>query len=393
MATRTRKKPSTEPRGPAPEPKLNSAKPYQLLGPDGVLVVGAAADPLSGDDHRRMFTAMIQVRLFEDRCMKLQRQGRIGFYIGAYGQEASHVASGYAFAERDWFMPAYRQIGIAFLRGVRIADLVNQLFGNAEDIIRGAQMPCHYALRDQHFGSISSPIATQLPHAVGFAMAAAYKKDDIVVGTYLGDGGTSEGEFHVAMNFAGVYKAPVVFIVENNQWAISCPADEQTASENFAIKAKAYGFEGLLVDGNDPLAVYVATKQAVEKARAGGGPTLIENHTYRLFAHSSSDDAGRYQSEELYNKALELDPMIRYRKYLEDRGVWTQAWEDELSEAFRKELSGAIARAEDIPRPDPETLFDHVFAERTPTLQAQWDALKDELPQRESWEDEGEFPL
>jgi 2-oxoisovalerate dehydrogenase E1 component alpha subunit len=325
--------------------------------------------------------------------MKLQRQGRIGFYIGAYGQEASHVAAGFAFEPRDWIVPAYRQVGIALLRGASPADLIHQLFGNAKDPIRGAQMPCHYSLRSINFASISSPIATQVPHAVGVAMAAKYKGDPVVACTFLGDGGTSEGEFHVGMNFAGVYQAPVVIIIENNQWAISCPANEQTASESFAIKARAYGFEGWLVDGNDPLAVFAATKKAVDKARDGGGPTLIENHTYRLFSHSSSDDAGRYQPREMYEEAVKKDPLIRYRTYLEEREVWSQAWEDGFSERFRDEINAVIREAEETPRPDPSTIFDNVFAERTPALERQWRELEEELKERTSWEEEGEFPL
>ncbi len=348
---------------------------------------------LAQKDHRTIFTLMLKVRLFEERCMKLQRQGRIGFYIGAYGQEASHIASAYAFRKQDWIFPSYRELGVMLLRGISMQEIVNQIYGNSEDHTQGAQMPCHHSFRKANFVSISSPIATQIPQAVGMAMAAKYKGDKVIAGVYLGDGGTSEGDFHVAMNFAGVYQAPVVFIVENNQWAISCPAHEQTASDGFAIKAKAYGFEGLRVDGNDVLAVYEATKRAVEKARQGKGPTLIENVTYRLFSHSSSDDASRYQNKQEYEQALKCEPLIRYRNYLQEQGIWNEAWEKEISEDFKKEVDVAIKTAEKQPRPDPSTLFTHVYATSNPLLEEQQRLLQEELKERESWEEEGAFPL
>jgi TPP-dependent pyruvate/acetoin dehydrogenase alpha subunit len=210
----------------------------------------------------------------------------------------------------------------------------------------------------------------------------------------MGDGGTSEGDWHVAMNFAGVYNAPCVFICENNQWAISCNSKDQTKSESYAIKAVAYGFEGIRVDGNDPLAVYEATRAAVEKARAGGGPTLIESYTYRLFAHSSSDDASKYRDDAEYQDALKKEPVGRYRKFLQDRNLWTQEWEDGIVETFREELSTAIENAENAPPPNPRTMFEGVYAETHPLLEEQWRMVEEEIDERGgSWENEGEFPL
>lgn len=364
----------------------------QLLDPSGKLV-GKPTKTLSADQHRSIFTTMLQVRLFEERCMKLQRQGRIGFYIGAYGQEASHVASAFALKPQDWVFPSYRELGILLHRGINFEQLMHQLYGNAKDHTQGAQMPCHFSYRQANFISISSPIGTHVPQAVGAAMAASYKGDKTVVAVYLGDGGTSEGDFHVALNFAGVYKAPVVIIVENNQWAISCPSSEQTASDNYAIKALAYGVEGVRVDGNDVLAVYEQTAKAVEKARSGGGPTLIENVTYRLFSHSSSDDADRYRDKPEYQEALKREPLLRYRHYLQAQKIWSEGWEAELREKFSAEISAAIEKAEQAPRPEPLTLFENVFAESYSLLDEQKRLLAEELQERSSWEDEGAFPL
>jgi TPP-dependent pyruvate/acetoin dehydrogenase alpha subunit len=254
-------------------------------------------------------------------------------------------------------------------------------------------MPCHFSFRAANFVSISSPIGTHVPHAVGMAMAARYRGDKAIAAVYLGDGGTSEGDFHVALNFAGVYRAPLVCIVENNQWAISCPSSEQTASEDYACKASAYGLDGVKVDGNDVLAVYDETAKAVEQVRGGGRPVLIENVTYRLFSHSSSDDADRYRPKGEYEAALKREPLLRYRSYLKREGVWTQAWEDELSEAFRDQVNAAIQKAEATPRPEVATLFEHVMRADNPLLREQAAQLEEELKERQSWEAEGAFPL
>lgn len=364
----------------------------QHLDPQGNLH-GKPQYSMSADEHKLVFETMVKVRLFEDRCMKLQRQGRIGFYIGAYGQEASHVASAQALRKQDWVYPSYRELGVLLLRGIPVQQIVHQLYGNASEHTLGAQMPCHYSFRQANFVSISSPIGTHLPHAVGTAMAAKYKGDDVVTCSYIGDGGTSEGDFHVALNFAGVYKAPTIIIVENNQWAISCPSNEQTSSPSYAIKAMAYGMEGVRVDGNDVLAVYSETRKAVEKAKRGDGPTLIENVTYRLFSHSSSDDADRYRDKVEYEAALKNEPLLRYRKYLGAQKIWNEKWESDFSEKFKEEVNEAIKRAEAAPRPDTSSIFERVFAQTHPILDEQQALLKEELKERQSWEEDGAFPL
>jgi pyruvate dehydrogenase E1 component alpha subunit len=248
--------------------------------------VSRTRDPgLSKERLLEIYRAMIMTRVVEDRALKLQRQGRIGFYVPCEGQEASHLGTAAAMEDSDWIFPAYRQPGILFLRGAPLQEVVDEWYGNDGDICKGGQMPCHYSFRSIHFVSISSPIGTQMTHAAGAGMAAKYRGDDTVFMSYIGDGGTSENEFHCAMNFAAVYKAPVVYVCENNQWAISTPLEMQTASETMAIKAQAYGMPGVRVDGNDVLAVYQVTKEAVDRARRGEGPTFIETVTYRMGPH------------------------------------------------------------------------------------------------------------
>src|SRR5581483_11045104 len=219
--------------------------------------------------------------------------GRIGFYGEARGQEAAIIGAAAALQQNDWIVPALREAGAAIFRGLSMREYVAQIFGNGNDVARGRQLPCHPGTRAARYVTMSSCIATQVPHAVGMAMAAKIKKDPVVVLGCLGDGASSEEDFHVAANFAGVFKAPVVLFCANNQWAISTPCTQQTASPTFAIKGVAYGLPSVRVDGNDILAVYSTVKAAVDRARRGDGPSFIEALTYRVSAHSSSDDPTR----------------------------------------------------------------------------------------------------
>ncbi|MBI3268830.1 MAG: 3-methyl-2-oxobutanoate dehydrogenase [Planctomycetes bacterium] len=314
---------------------------------------------------------MVRIRTVDSRMLNLQRQGRIGFYGTATGEEAAVVGSGCAFEPRDWIFPALRQGGIALLRDYPLDLYVAQCVGNSADLLRGRQMPCHYSDRRIHFVSWSSVIATQLPHAVGAAMAARLRRDPVVCGAYLGDGATSEGDFHVAMNFAGVYRAPVVFVCQNNQFAISVPIERQTASAGIAVKAAAYGFEGVRVDGNDVLACYLATRKAVDKARAGGGPTLVEAVTYRRGGHSSSDDPSRYRDERVTEEWARRDPILRFRRWLEARGLWNDPEEERFQTEVKSAVDEAIRRVEAAPPVDPGSMFEDVFAEMPAQLRAQ----------------------
>jgi pyruvate dehydrogenase E1 component alpha subunit len=223
---------------------------------------------LSPEDLRKLYRVMVTTRVLGERAEAAQRTGKIGFYVPTIGQEASHVASAAAMEASDWIFPSYRDVGIALWRGVPVREIADQLFGNARDLTKGRQMPVHYSFPKGIFVSVSSPIGTQIVQATGAAMAAKIRGDRRVVSVYFGDGATSSNDFHTGLNFAGVFKAPVVFICENNQWAISIPVHCQTACPTMAQKAVAYGFDGVRVDGNDALAVYTATKAAVDKARA-----------------------------------------------------------------------------------------------------------------------------
>ncbi len=306
--------------------------------------------------------------------LSLQRQGRIGFYVPSTGEEACQVGSAMALEKRDWVFPAYREPGCALWRGFAVETLIAQAYGNAMDPQRGRQMPSHYGAKAINYVTASSPVGTQIPQAVGAAWAAKIRKDDVVTLTFFGDGATSEGDFHAAMNFAGVFKTPTIFFCKNNQWAISVPVARQTASKTLAQKAEAYGFEGVRVDGNDLLAVYAATKAAVDKARAGGGPTMIEALTYRMGPHSSSDDPTRYRSKQEVEFWQQRDPIERMRKYLELKGLWSKDYEDKLRAELEELFQATIKEVERHPPPSIETLFGDVYAEMTPQLKEQMEA-------------------
>lgn len=349
-------------------------------------------DPnLSPEVLRKLYAAMVQTRIMDERALALQRQGRIGFYLVSTGQEASHIGSAYAMQESDWFFPAYRQPGVMLLRGADLDDIVNEWYGNDGDLSKGRQMPVHYSMRSLNFFSISSPIGTQISQAAGAAMAAKIRKEDTVFMTYFGDGGTSSNDFHCGLNFAAVYDSPVVFVCENNHWAISLPVQEQTASETIAAKAQAYGMPGVRVDGNDILAVYRVCKEAVERARKGEGPTLVETVTYRMGSHSSSDDADRYRDKKEWESWKKRDPILRFQRYLEQKGIWDEAFEKEIAEEAKQRINDAIKRAEERKPPAPPSLFDDVYMNLTPQLEEQRDELLGLEGQAE--EETGEFPL
>src|SRR5438067_4593291 len=270
----------------------------------------------------RLYREMVRLRTLDERMMTLQRQGRVGFYGACTGQEAATLASAIALEPLDWIFPALREASAMLLRGFPLVPYLCQVFGNSGDETKGRQMPSHMASRRVNQVSWSSCIGTQLPQAVGAAMAARIRGDRTVVAAYMGDGATSSADFHVAMNFAGVVKAPVVFVCQNNHWAISVPTSNQTASESIAIKAVAYGFPGVKVDGNEAEAVYGAVKTAVDRARAGQGPTLVECETYRIGAHSSSDDPTRYRDEREVEIWRKRDPIEAFRTRLVAAGLW-----------------------------------------------------------------------
>lgn len=356
---------------------------------------GRAPKGLGADDFRALFRAMLFTRLFDQRGMNLQRQGRIGFFVPSTGQEASQIGAAYAMGAKDVIYPSYRTHSIALLKGVALKTLYDQLWGNADDLVKGRQMPNHFSLKEIGWVSISSPIGTQISQAAGTARAMQIRGEaDRAVWVWFGDGGTSSNDFHAGMNFAGVWKAPVVFMCENNHWAISVPQERQTASASFAQKAVAYGMRGVRVDGNDVLAVYEAAREARDRAVAGEGPTLIETVTFRMGPHSSSDDPKRYQPPELFEDWQRRDPLDRFREWLRGQELWTQAYEDGLKEDLQAQIAAAVEAAESTPPPGVETLFTDVYARMPRLLEEQQEALLEQIRRSGAIEDTGgAFPL
>lgn len=333
-----------------------------------VLREDASADPsevlLSDGELVALYRLMVLNRTLDERMVAMQRQGRIGFYIGSIGEEATVLGSAAAMQPDDWLFPSYREHGAALLRGMPLATFLCDLLGNAGDAMIGHQMPCHEAWRPGCFASISSPIATQVPHAVGAALAARIRGDDMVSLAWFGEGATSANDFHAGLNFAGVRKAPCVFVCRNNGWAISVPREAQTGSETIAQKAIAYGIAGVRVDGNDLLAVHTVTRRARERAAAGLGPTLVECVTYRIEGHSTSDDPRAYRPAELVEPWRRKDPIVRLRAHLAQRGLHDEAAEARVREEVKEEILAAIQEAErQPPKPPLETLFQGVYAE------------------------------
>lgn len=334
---------------------------------------------IPSDDLLKLYRLMVLNRQLDDRMLALQRQGRIGFYLQSIGEEAATIGSAYALRPEDWIFPCYREPGAAFVRGFPLLLFICQLIGNSGDVVKGRQMPNHWAYRELNLASVSSPIGTQIPQAVGAAWAAKIKKDPVVCLAYFGEGSTSSSDFHVGANFAGVFKAPVILFCRNNGYAISVPASRQTASDGIAIKAKAYGFPGVRVDGNDIFAVIKATREAAERARAGEGPTLIEAMTYRRGAHSSSDDPRAYRSDAEVEEFARRDPLVRFRRFLEERKLWSTAQEESLLEQVKDEIVRTVKEAEAFGPPPVESLFEDVYSELTPQLREQRDALLEYL--------------
>jgi pyruvate dehydrogenase E1 component alpha subunit len=347
----------------------------RVLGPDG------RADP-ARDPHLdvalvvRIYEAMLRARLIDERMLALQRQGRVGFHVGFRGEEAAVIAATAALRDTDWVFPCYRELGALLWRGFSLETYLDNMYGNADDVVRGRQMPDHFTSKKLCYASVSSPIGTQITHAVGYAWAAKLRREDIVTATFFGDGATSSSDFHAGMNMAGVYKTPTVFLCRNNRWAISTSNAQQTASESFAGKAVAYGMKGVRCDGNDALAVYRSVREAVERASAGEGPTLIELLTYRLGGHSTSDDPKVYRSEDEVEAFRKQDPIVRLRRHLELLSAWSERDEKTLVERVEDELKTHITAAEQKSAPTLDTLVDDVYAERPWHLNEQLQTLE-----------------
>ena len=372
------------------------------MDPTEVLTVIEPDGAVNGHDHglskeglRHVYRTMILTRAFDQTCMNLQRSGRIGFSIPNKGVEATQVGAASALERTDWIFPSYRDFGMALYHGVPAVEMLHNMYGNAKDGAKGRQMPVHFSFADPvHFVSISSPIGTHIPQAVGAARAFQLRGEDRVCLASFGDGGTSSLGFHSGLNFAGVWKAPVIFLCQNNGYAISCPTEQQTASDGFAIKAQAYGMPGVKVDGNDLLAVREAVRAAVARARAGEGPTLIEAETFRMGGHSTSDDPTRYVPKELIEKWEKRDPIERFERFLQREGLFEPGLRAALEEEVKAEISAAVKIAESTDKPGLETIFSDVYAELPDFLRRQGEAAFDLARRRgEAVSGGGEFPL
>lgn len=326
----------------------------------------------------RGLKAMILTRAYDDRMYRAQRQGKTSFYMKCTGEEAVAVAQTLAIERDDMCFTSYRQQGVLITREYPIVQMMNQVYSNAADPLKGRQLPIMYSSKEFGFFSISGNLGTQFPQAVGWAMASAYKGDDRIAISWVGDGTTAEGDFHHALNFASVYRAPVILNVVNNQWAISSFAGIAGAGEStFASRATGYGLPGLRVDGNDFLAVYAATQWAAERARSNHGATLIELFTYRAEGHSTSDDPSRYRPAD-EAKAWPLgDPIDRLKKHLIARGDWSEEQHQAAVKDAAEQVRAANAEASAIGTlgegqgPDRGTMFDDVFKEMPPHLRRQ----------------------
>jgi pyruvate dehydrogenase E1 component alpha subunit len=351
---------------------------FQLLREDGAPVDEAAIAGFDRALARLLFEGMLRIRVTDARMMALQRQGRIGFYGEAMGQEAAVVGSAAVSEPQDWIVPALREAGVGLFRGMTLDSYIAQIFGNSADPTKGRQMPCHPCDREHHYVVMSSCVSTQVPHAVGIAMAMKIRGDHgKVCFGFMGDGGTSEGDVHVALNFAGVTKCPAVLICQNNQWAISTPGHQQTASETIALKGMGYGVEALRADGNDVFAVYTAVKHAADKARRGEGPTFVELLTYRVSAHSSSDDPSRYRDEKVTDVwRHERDPLRRMERFLLERGWLVTGEREALAAQLEADVREAIARQEAIAQPALSTLIEDVYETPTWNLREQMAELE-----------------
>lgn len=330
----------------------------------------------------RLYRTMRLARSFDERLLSLQRQGRIGTFPPISGQEAAHLGAAAVLRPGDWFVPAFRETAAEIWRGRSLESVILYYNGFNE----GVEIP-----EDSNDLPISIPVGSQILHAVGLAWAAKYRQTDDVAMAFFGDGATSEGDFHEGLNFASVFQVPAIFVCQNNHWAISLPRSKQTRSQTLAQKALAYNMPGIQVDGNDILAVYTAAREAADRARSGGGPTLIECVTYRMAVHTTADDPKRYRSTEEVEQWKKRDPITRFQNYLTDKSILSEDKIAGLDAEVSEEIQSAIDRAEEQMKTlgDPIDMFKHAYAEMPPYLKAQKKAFVGELAQRQKEGDHG----
>ncbi|MRG86516.1 thiamine pyrophosphate-dependent dehydrogenase E1 component subunit alpha [Salinibacillus xinjiangensis] len=320
---------------------------------------------LTDEQVMEMFKTMLLARKIDERMWLLNRAGKIPFVISCQGQEAAQVGASFALDRTaDYAAPYYRDMGVVLAFGMTAKELMLSGFAKAEDPNSGGrQMPGHFGQKKNRIVTGSSPVTTQVPHAVGIALAAKMEKKDFVSFVTLGEGSSNQGDFHEGLNFAGVHKLPVITMVENNKYAISVPVEKQLGSEKVSDRAQSYGMPGFTVDGNDPLAVYEAVKQARERAVKGEGPTLIETVSYRLTAHSSDDDDRAYRERDEVEEAKKKDAIFTFASYLKENGILTEDKEKELHSEIDKIVNEATDYAENAPYAEAESALKHVYAE------------------------------
>ncbi|MHA2502545.1 MAG: thiamine pyrophosphate-dependent dehydrogenase E1 component subunit alpha [Candidatus Kariarchaeaceae archaeon] len=347
----------------------------KILNLDGTIKKGAEEPDIPDEELLKWYDVMVQVRTLDAKGIRLQRQGRVGFHIFTTGQEA-HIGIAAALNSDDWIFPAYREHGAALYRGLALEKVVNHLFANDRDTQKGRRLPGLFGEKSINFVNPSAPIGTQIVQATGASYAGMEFNPGEVTAVFFGDGATSSNDFHSGVNFAGVYKAPTIFVCMNNQFAISVPIEKQTAAEKIVDKAVGYGVPGERVDGNDILAMYEVAKEAVERGRNGEGPTFIEAFTYRLGPHTSSDDPSRYREDEDVENWQKKDPMVRFKNYLTNKGILTEDTEKALWDKYDKLVNKLIEEADKRPKPKMETMFTDVYEELPWHLKEQWEEVK-----------------
>ena len=343
-------------------------KRLSILDKEGNITDENLIPDISDDKHIELYKTMLLTRITDIKSLQYQRQGRMLTYAPNQGQEATQVGSIAPTEKKDWLVPAFREMGAWLYKGVPLESIFLYWFGNEE----GMNFP-----KDAKMLPISVPIASQLNHAVGLGMASNIKGEDEVTIAYVGDGGTSQGEFSEALNFAAVFNTPTVFVISNNQFAISVPRKSQTKAETLAQKSVAFGMPGIQVDGNDILAVYAATKEAVDRARRGEGPTLIEAVTYRLGPHTTSDDPSIYREDSEVEEWKVKDPLLRYKKYLINKGLWSEEKDRETYEEFEKHVNKTFKKVENSGLIPLEDIFKYQYGEMTPNLIEQYEDYKE----------------
>ncbi|UTA47131.1 thiamine pyrophosphate-dependent dehydrogenase E1 component subunit alpha [Simiduia sp. 21SJ11W-1] len=350
-----------------------------LLKADGTLHTGAKAPKLSKETALRIYDTMLFIRVLDERMVGAQRQGRLSFYMTCTGEEAAVIGSAAAFEDKDMIMGQYREHGALRYRGFSTEQFMHQMLSNSKDLGKGRQMPIHYGSNALNYMTISSPLATQIPQAAGYAYAQKLEGQQACTLVYFGEGAASEGDFHAGMNMAAVLKCPTVFFCRNNGYAISTPADEQYAGDGIAARGVGYGMKTIRVDGNDVLAVYAACVEARKIAVENNEPVLVEAMSYRLGAHSTSDDPSGYRSRDEEDKWRAVDPVLRMKNWLIAKKWWSEAEEKSRLEAYRKEVLDTLKATEKVPAPELAELITDVYDKPCANLENQMAELREHI--------------